>query len=171
MYDAKRHAILGHDLASAYFILNEGGRVKFKYDEKWITSDDCSSLPNEYNLKYILIALDASGLPLVYEGLNNLYGLLNLKWLSFKGCKYLDDWCLDKISAEFPKLEYLDISNCENITERGLEALYRMLSLKTLIVTNHYKSMTFELTCLMLEECNPQLTCTILELNETIAEK
>ncbi|XP_070169503.1 distal membrane-arm assembly complex protein 2 [Polyergus mexicanus] len=159
----KRHEVLGADLATAHFIIYRGGRVKFKGNTNWTEKDKKGSydLPNKYDFHYILEAVDASNVDLYYEGLSNLCGLKKLKWLSLKNCKNIDDWGLDKISAEFPELEYLNISDCENITERGLESLYRMSRLKTLILTNRYKSVTFELTCFMLEDCIPNLTCEI----------
>lgn len=159
----ERHEILGADLATAHFIIHRDGRVKFKGNTYWTKKDEKGSydLPNQYDSRYILEAVDARNTDLYYEGLSNLCGLKKLKWLSLKDCKNIDDWGLDKISAEFPELEHLDISGCEKITERGLESLYRMTNLKTLIVTNHYKSVAFELTCFMLEDCMPNLTCEI----------
>ncbi|XP_012523122.1 distal membrane-arm assembly complex protein 2 [Monomorium pharaonis] len=160
----ERHEILGADLATAHFLVHRGGRVKFRGDSYWIERDEKGQydLPNSYNPSYVLEMVDVNGLDLYYEGLSNLCGLARLKWLSLKDCKNIDDWGLDKISAEFPKLEHLDISGCEKITERGLECLYRMVNLKKLIVTNYYKSVAFELSCLMLEDCMPELTCEIL---------
>lgn len=159
----ERHQALGADLASAHFIVFRGGRVRFKGNTFWTEMDekDSCDLPKVYDHRYILEAVDASNVDLYYEGLSNLCGLNKLKWLSLKSCKNIDDWGLDKISAEFPELEYLDISDCEKITERGLESLYRMVNLKTLIVTNHYRTVAFELTCFMLEDCMPNLTCKI----------
>ncbi|KAL6261105.1 hypothetical protein P5V15_008635 [Pogonomyrmex californicus] len=164
----ERHKILGADLATAHFILFRGGRVKFKNNTLWTEQDEKGlyQLPESYDPHYILEAVDMNGFDLHYEGLSNLCGLVKLKWLSLKGCKNIDDWGLDKISAEFPELEYLDISGCEKISERGLESLYRMISLKKLIATNYHNSVAFELTCFMLEDCMPGLSCEILTPEE-----
>ncbi|XP_024892134.1 distal membrane-arm assembly complex protein 2 [Temnothorax curvispinosus] len=163
-FDPQRHEILGADLATAHFLVHRGGRVKFRGNAHWTERDDKGSyrLPNHYDMDYVLEAADANGFDLYYEGLSNFCGLVKLKWLSLKDCKNIDDWGLDKISAELPELEYLDISGCEKITERGLESLYRMINLKKLVVTNHHKSVAFELTCFMLEDCMPGLACEIL---------
>lgn len=160
----ERHETLGADLAAAHFIIHRSGRIKFKGDTHWRELDEKGkhNLPNTYNPSYLLEAIDVNGFDMHYEGLSNFCSLMRLKWLSLKNCKNVDDWGLDKISAEMPELEYLDISGCEKITERGLESLYRMFNLKTLIITNHYKSVAFELTCLMLEDCTPGLICEIL---------
>lgn len=160
-FDPRRHEVLGADLATAHFLIHRGGQVKFRDHTYWTTPDKKLSLPNIYDSNYVLEAVDINGLNLYYEGLSNLCGLTRLKWLSLKGCKNINDWGLDKISSEFPQLEYLDISGC-SITERGLECLYRMINLKKLIVTNHQKSVAFELSCFMLEDCRPGLTCEIL---------
>ncbi|KYM99267.1 PREDICTED: ATP synthase subunit s-like protein [Cyphomyrmex costatus] len=163
-FQPMRHEVLGANLATAYFIVHRDGRVRFKGSTSWIDQDKKGSyeLPKHHDPSYILEAVDVNGFDLYYEGLSNICGLTKLKWLSLKDCKNIDDWGLDKISAEFPELEYLDISGCEKITERGLESLYRMITLKKLIVTNHNKSVAFELSCLMLEDCIPELTCEIL---------
>lgn len=163
-FNPMRHEILGADLATAHFIIHRGGRVRFRGNTYWTEQNKKGSyeLPNNYNPRYILEAVDVNRFDLHYEGLSNLCGLIKLKWLSLKDCKNIDDWGLDKISAEFPELEYLDISGCEKITERGLESLYRMINLKKLIVTNYNKSVAFELSCFMLEDCIPGLTCEIL---------
>lgn len=160
----ERHEILGADLATAHFIVHRGGRVKFRNSTYWVERDEKGmvKLPTSYDSRYILEAVDVNGFDLHYEGLSNFCGLMKLKWLSLKDCKNIDDWGLDKISAEFPELEYLDISGCEKITERGLESLYRMTNLKKLVVTNHHNSVAFELSCFMLEDCMPGLTCEIL---------
>ncbi|KYQ50515.1 ATP synthase subunit s-like protein [Trachymyrmex zeteki] len=163
-FNPMRHEILGADLATAHFLVHRGGLVRFKGNTCWMerNKEGLYELPCSYDPSYILEAVDVNGFDLHYEGLSNLCGLRKLKWLSLKDCKNIDDWGLDKISAEFPELEYLDISGCKKITERGLESLYRMMNLKELIVTNCNKSVAFELACFMLEDCTPGLTCEIL---------
>ncbi|OAD60907.1 ATP synthase subunit s-like protein [Eufriesea mexicana] len=116
--------------------------------------------------KFIIFVeeIDLNKFSLRYKQLHFIFNLYYLKSLNLKGCKTVDDWFLDKLSAEYPTLEYLDISECENVTERGLEALYRMPNLKKLIVTNFYGSAAFDLTCFMLEDVNPYLVCQIQQL-------
>lgn len=94
---------------------------------------------------------------LYYEGLENIRRLQHLKFLSFHNVQTFDDWCLDRISsADFPSLEVLDLSKTK-ITERGLVALYRLNTLKLLIVDDPQKSLDFEFTCAQLEELYPNL--------------
>ncbi|XP_015519376.2 distal membrane-arm assembly complex protein 2 [Neodiprion lecontei] len=154
-----RHEILGSNLATGHFLVFRGAKVKFLGQPGWTERDEKGNynLPTSYVPDFVVEAIDINGMNLYYEGLDNMRFLNELKWLSLKGCKTIDDWCLDKMSSYYPNLEYLDISDCEKVTERGLEALYRIHSLKKLIVTNHHVSPAFELTCMMLEDCSSQL--------------
>ncbi|XP_076753757.1 distal membrane arm assembly component 2 [Xylocopa sonorina] len=155
---------LGPDLAAAMFVIKIGGKVKFKGENEWIdkkNKDKISKLPKKFDPNYILDELNLDGYPLRYEHLDFIFNLYSLRSLSLKGCQTIDDWAVDKLSAEFPMVEYLDISECKNVTERGLEALYRMPNLKKLTVTNFKGSSAFDLTCLLLEDINPYLKCEV----------
>ncbi|KAI4489409.1 hypothetical protein M0802_011164 [Mischocyttarus mexicanus] len=160
--DPEKVKIMGANLAAASFVIQWHGKVKFKNSD-WLegSRNKPIRLPSLYNPNYVVTAIDASKTLICYDGLENMSPLDKLKWLSFKSCQYINDWCLDRISARYPSLEYLDISDCINVTERGLEALYKLKNLKTLIITNHHKSASFELTCFMLEDCIPNLKCEI----------
>lgn len=94
---------------------------------------------------------------LYYEGLENIRRLNDLKFISFRDIKTFDDWCLDRVSgSQFDNLEVLDVSGT-SISERGLCALYRLPTLKTLYVTNPAESVPFELSCEMLYDIIPNL--------------
>ncbi|CAK9798591.1 Distal membrane-arm assembly complex protein 2 [Anthophora plagiata] len=163
----KEYVKLGPDLAAAKFVIYFGGKVRFKNHSEWLDETkkhEISKLPTEYDATYILEELDLNGYPLRFEHLQFILNLYYLKKLSFKGCKSIDDWALDKISVEYPSLEHLDISECENVTERGLEALYRMPNLKRLTTTNFHGTAAFDLTCFMLEDVNPYLTCEVQQV-------
>ncbi|KZC12234.1 ATP synthase subunit s-like protein [Dufourea novaeangliae] len=108
-------------------------------------------------------AIDLKGFPIQFETIDTICNLFQLRWMSLRGCKTINDWAMDKIVAEFPALEYLDVSECINVTERGLEALYKLPNLKKLIITNFYHTAAFELTCVMLEDINSYLKCEIRE--------
>lgn len=161
----ERHRILGCDMAAAHFLVFRGGKVKFFDQPEWKSSNDDGTydLPDRYDPTWRITHLDASGIDLYYEGIENFRNLRTLSWASFKGNKYFDDWCMDKVAAEFPNMEFLDVSDCPMLTERGLEALYRLYSLRKLIVTDFHKQPSFELTCALLEDCCPELDIEILE--------
>lgn len=155
----ERHAILGNDLAAAHFVVHRGGSVKFVHEKTWTKQDDLGDykLPSTLDPKYKVEAIKFDGMNLYYEGLDNIRFLLHLKFMSFHNVKNFDDWCLDRVSGgQFPLLETLDLSGT-SVTERGLNALYRMKTLKCLIVDDPKKNLSFELACAVLEEENPKL--------------
>lgn len=155
----ERHAILGNDLAAAHFIVHRGGSVKFVHEKTWTKQDDVGDykLPSTLDPKYKVEAIKFDGMNLYYEGLDNIRFLLHLKFMSFHNVKNFDDWCLDRVSGgQFPSLETLDLSGT-SVTERGLNCLYRMKTLKCLIVDDPKKNLSFELACAVLEEENPKL--------------
>jgi len=101
---------------------------------------------------------------LYYEGLENVRRLYKLKYLSFKNVKQFDDWCLDRVSgSEFDVLEVLDLSGT-SITEKGLQALYRITSLRKLILEDPDRNIGWKLTLAMLQEAIPKLE--IVEIKE-----
>jgi hypothetical protein len=158
-YIPERHKILGSDLAAAHFLVHRGAAIRFVGSSEWIKRhEDEYDLPNRYNPDYLIEAIDVLDMKLYYEGFQNMTNLRNLRWLSLRNCLQIDDWCLDRISSEYQSsLEYLDISNCVEVTDRGIGALYRMSKLRTLKVHNIADSQMFQLACLMLEDIKPLL--------------
>ncbi|PSN48258.1 hypothetical protein C0J52_03054 [Blattella germanica] len=167
-YIPDRHEILGSDLAAAHFLVHRGAFVKFKGSPIWVKRvEDEYDLPTKYNPDYKLEAIDLSDMKLFYEGFRNMTNLKQLKWLSLKNSVEIDDWCLDRISGEYQNsLEYLDLSNCPQITYRGLGALYRMRRLRTLKLYDFVPNHEFHLTCLMLEVIIPELKIEGIEYLE-----
>ncbi|OTF78439.1 hypothetical protein BLA29_008586, partial [Euroglyphus maynei] len=134
-YSTRRHGILGPDLATANFILSRGGRVRFRHEpQRWVTSLD--EIPKTFDKKYRLISVDGSELAIIFEGLDNLILLNELEELNLSGNR-LDDWCCDKLARLFRNsqtLNYLNINDNKWITHRGIEALYKIRSLRTLVI-------------------------------------
>lgn len=156
----ERNQILGDNLAAAHFIVYRGGSVKFHGQTEWVKQDQNLEykLPNKYVPHLKIQAIDCSNVRLYYEGLVNFRGLQEIQWFSVNSCSEMDDWCLDSISGMFKdSLQYLDIRNCMKITDRGVGALYRMSKLRTLLIDDQTRTKELELTCLMLQELNPQL--------------
>lgn len=158
-YLPERNAVLGDDLAAAHFVVFRGGAVKFLGEKNWIRKDKNGNydLPGHYSPDKVVEAIDCSDMNLYYEGLDNLRNLNKIQWLSLRGCKNMDDWCMDRIAGSLTSLEYLDIRNCDNITERGIGALYKITKLETLLLDDRTKTKSLELTCLMLQELLPKL--------------
>lgn len=162
----ERHAILGNDLAAAHFLVFRGAKVRFVDEPNWAQKDkdDNYSLPDKYVHGLFIEDIDCEGTIIYYEGLENLRRLKSLKTASFKNLKTFDDWCLDRVSgSEFEALETLDISGT-NVTYRGLQSLYRVPSLKKLILTDPYRDTETKLVLAMLQDIIPALE--IVEVHE-----
>jgi hypothetical protein len=165
-----RHRILGNDLATAHFVVHRGGRVMFQNHDEWMKQDQRGSykLPSKFVPNMFVEKVDCSNMQIYYEGLQNFEKLRRLTYLSFKNNKLFDDWCLDRISGnEYEALETLDISGTK-VTERGLPCLYRILTLKELIIDDFGNDVSWKLTCAMLEEINTKLVITKVPKNVKI---
>ncbi|XP_058119422.1 distal membrane-arm assembly complex protein 2 [Anopheles ziemanni] len=155
----ERHATLGDDIATAHFIVHRGGSVRFRGDTQWIKMDDDDQydLPRHHVPGMVLEEVRCDGMQLFYEGMENIQKLLRLKHLSFENVSLFDDWYLDRISGNtLPSLEKLNLRGTA-ITHRGLNCLYRLPSLKLLLVDDPEKDIHWKLTVAMLEEWNPSL--------------
>ena len=81
--------------------------------------------------------------------------------------KYVDNFCLDSVTAMFGlSIEYLDISGCELITERGLGCLHRCKNLKLLKLSNLPNVKNAELLALLLEEALPYAEIQGIEISQ-----
>lgn len=158
-YVSERHEQLGNELAAAHFIIFRGGSVKFLHEKEWkqVNDEGDYNLPTKFHPGWKVEAIKCDYMTLYYEGLENIRCLPNMKFLSFHNVKTFDDWCLDRVSgSEFVRLEVLDLSGTK-ITANGLQCLYRIPTLKLLIVDDPKVSVEFELACALLEEAIPKL--------------
>ena len=58
-----------------------------------------------------------------------------VQWLDLSYCEYFDEWCLDRVTGEHgDSLEYLNISGCRSLDWNGLECIWRLRKLKTLVI-------------------------------------
>lgn len=101
----------------------------------------------------------------MYEGLDNLISLNQLEELNLSNNWKLDDFACDKLARLFrnsTSLTFLDLSNIPQISHRGIEALYKIPSLQTLIIrgTKAAEYPFIELLILMFKEARPQ--CNII---------
>ncbi|XP_050543996.1 distal membrane-arm assembly complex protein 2 [Daktulosphaira vitifoliae] len=166
-YVPERVKALGTDLAAAHFIVYRGGAVKFVNHKDFIRWENkkeeyCINLPEKYDASYRVDAIDASNLSIYYEGLENFKLLYKLKWLSLRNNPVLDDWSLDLIGSIMPSLEYLDISNCKQISCNGIAGLQKLRNLKELVVNN--EDIEFQMACFALEDILPELFVSMPQL-------
>ncbi|XP_055923737.1 distal membrane-arm assembly complex protein 2 [Eupeodes corollae] len=153
-YVVERHEQLGNELAAAHFIIFRGGSVKFHHERDWKRTDEEGeyNLPTKFHPAWKVEAIKCDNMTLYYEGLENIRCLPNLKFLSFRNVATFDDWCLDRVSgSEFCRLEVLDLSGTQ-VTANGLQCLYRIPTMKLLILDDPKASVELELSCALLEE-------------------
>ncbi|CAC5419561.1 Distal membrane-arm assembly complex protein 2 [Mytilus coruscus] len=154
----ERHDKLGPELAAAHFIVGRGGAVKLLDRNRWIRRDHTGSytLPRWMMDNMFVEGIDASYTDLLYEGLENLEGLSELKFLNLSNCKYIDDFCLSKLQMFGDTLEVLDVSGCERVTENGIACVHHLPNLKVLNIADTPNVKQKEILTIYIEELLPQ---------------
>jgi len=172
-YIVDRVKALGSDIAAAHFVVYRGGAIRFRgQDEfiKWTNKKEeyHNNLPITYDPNYFIEAIDVSNIIIYYQGLENFKNLYKLKWLNLKNNNVLDNWCLDYIGHQIPNLEYLNISNCSQITGAGIAGLQHLTQLKVLVINS--SNIEFCMACFALEDIIPGLF-VLIEDNIDTANK
>ncbi|XP_076463552.1 distal membrane-arm assembly complex protein 2-like [Babylonia areolata] len=157
----ERHRVLGPDLATAHFLVKRGGRVKFEGRGMWYQRDKEGNmyLPNQFVPDLHLEAVDCTGMQMSYVAFDNMIQLEHLRYLNLSQCTNLDDWCLARLHQFQDSLEFLDLTDCCEVTENGLACLNMLRNLKGLKLTGLSGVRNLGLMVLLLEEALPQ--CTI----------
>ncbi|CAI9732563.1 Hypothetical predicted protein [Octopus vulgaris] len=164
MYRPERHRILGPDLASAHFLLARGASVKFLDDDMWHRAIQNKVLLPRHKIAGMYVeGIDASNTRLMYEAFDSLVYLSKLRYLSFKNCEFIDDWCLDRFHIFSDTLEFLDLSGCPNISERGIASLHKLSKLDSLILKDLPNLKELEFVVVMLQDFH--INCRILTSN------
>lgn len=161
-FNRMRHGILGPDLACAHFFTNRLGRIKFCGHSEWFTFETSDKLPAKYDEDYLVEKIDATGVQLIYEGLDNMVQLFHLTDLNLTKSHHIDVFGFDKIFRMYrfsTKLHRLNVSHCENFCERSLACCHRIPSLREVIITGtraaEYKHI--KLLVLQLQNIRPNL--------------
>ncbi|XP_075346067.1 distal membrane-arm assembly complex protein 2 isoform X2 [Mycteria americana] len=106
----------------------------FEGQERWIRPENLWR-PEVLRLRDVpVVALDLSGTPLNYNGLDNLVPLTRLQHLDLSGCPHLDDWALGRLHVFGDSLRELSVARCPRVTERGLATLHHLRELRRLDV-------------------------------------
>lgn len=163
-YVTERVKSLGSDIAASHFVVFRGGAIRFRGQDNFISWSDKKeeyhvNLPLTYDPKYFVEAIDASNLMFYYQGIENFKNLYKLKWLSLRNNPVLDNWCIDYIGHAMPNLEYLDISDCPQVTAAGIAGLQKLTQLKTLVINSN--NIEIQMACFALEDIIPGLFVSI----------
>lgn len=165
-YMVERVKALGSDIAIAHFIVYRGGAIRFRGHEnviRWTNKKEeyFVNLPTTYDPNYFVEAIDATNLMLYYPAMENFKHLYKLKWLSLRNNLVLDNWSLDYIGHAIPKLEYLDICNCPQVTAAGIAGLQKLSQLKELVINS--TNIETQMACFALEDTIPGLYVSIVD--------
>ncbi|XP_037674722.1 distal membrane-arm assembly complex protein 2 isoform X2 [Choloepus didactylus] len=154
----------GPYVAGAFFILKQGGAVKFQGKE-WIRPDGRGRFSLEFlKLQAVPVeAMDASGCAINYTGLDNLLPLKELQSLWLQRCPHVDDWCLSRLHALAGSLQELSLAGCPRISERGLACLHHLQNLRRLDISDLPAVANPGLTRILVEEMLPN--CEVLGAN------
>ncbi|XP_018495301.1 ATP synthase subunit s, mitochondrial [Galendromus occidentalis] len=149
----------GPDIAAAKFLMLRSAAVKFRNIDDWMTGEDKAlTLPTKYHPGFIIEAIDLRDFQILHRGFEHFARCGDLKSLKMVKQKYVDDFCLDSVSGMFNlSLQYLDVSGCELVTEKGLACLHRCKNLKLLNAYNLPGVKHPELLAILLEESSPAL--------------
>jgi len=165
------HAELGADLAAAKFVIGKfGGKIQ---DEtgSWITR--VGQLPKKFVESFKVTAIELTNSNILTEGLDNFAELDYVKSLNLSRNKNLDDFACDIIAREFRKsrvLESIDLSFNEQISVHGLNALFRIPSIRHIraVQTGASKYENMDLFALLAED---ERQCkVVVSDDETISE-
>ncbi|XP_012316896.1 distal membrane-arm assembly complex protein 2 isoform X1 [Aotus nancymaae] len=157
----------GPNNAGAFFILKQGGAVKFR-DKEWIRPDKYGHFSQEFwNFSEVPVeAVDASDCVINYEGLENLHLLKELQSLSLQRCPHMDDWCLSRLYPLADSLLELSLAGCPRISERGLACLHHLQNLRRLDISNLPSVSNPGLTQILVEEMLPNCKVVGVDLAE-----
>jgi len=153
-FDPKMFEAFGPDLCAARFLVSRGASVKLHRYKSWFDSDD--NLPLSADPAFRLEAIDLRDFQILPRAFKTLTGCNEIVSLKMTNQAFVDDWTIDTVSGLFDRtLQYLDVSNCPRVTDRGLSSLHRCKNLKMLIGHNLPNVQHRQLLALLLEESIP----------------
>jgi H+-transporting ATP synthase F0 complex subunit s len=155
--DEERVRLAGPDRAAAEWVLKNGGSIK------WTTSSnqlaDYNLLPSTGFESYKLEEIDLTATDVIGLGFEHLKDLQDLRKVTLHGVRTIGDDALEHLKYVEDTLEYLDISRCPMITEKGLSVLTEFKKLKHLIIYNLIEIKNLEAVVNSLKKAMPW--CTI----------
>ncbi|KAH7639687.1 ATP synthase subunit s, mitochondrial [Dermatophagoides farinae] len=137
--DRKKIEELGPDRAAAEWLIRNGASVIWSSQIDSHNFNDYERLmtkPNEFCGNHI-IGIDATESSINYVGFEYLRQLKHLSRIIFNETKYLNDKALIMLCEyQLDQLRHLEIRNCYNVTDIGIQALKELRSLQHLKLEN-----------------------------------
>ncbi|XP_028677629.1 ATP synthase subunit s, mitochondrial [Erpetoichthys calabaricus] len=156
--DYERIKAVGPDRAASEWLLRCGAKVRYKGFDKW--QQDYNGLPSGPLGKYKIQAIDATESCIMYRGFDHLEGLVHVEEIKLIRCIYIEDPCLERISAIAnlqASLSSLEVVSCGNVTDRGLLALHHLSNLQQLFLSDLPGVREKEKTVKILQTALPKL--------------
>ncbi|XP_013109172.1 ATP synthase subunit s, mitochondrial [Stomoxys calcitrans] len=132
--DLERQRLVGPDRLCAEWVIKNGGGICIVDAPKRLIRDYNTLPPEHYRFKIKVI--DGSGASLMKIGLEHFKGCNHIDTVIFHKCKHLESDGLDGLVHLKNTLNTLQISECDNISDDGLEVIGQMEHLKNLRIFN-----------------------------------
>ncbi|KPP65573.1 hypothetical protein Z043_115998, partial [Scleropages formosus] len=158
----------GNNVAAAFYILSLKGGFRFSGQSEWFRPNEKGKFSWDFvNFQeHPIEEVDVSGTVINCTGLDNLVSQKNLRTLSLRGCREVDDWFLSRLHIFQESLEELNLSGCPRISVGGLCALHHLRKLRKLDLSSLPRVQNPGLVRILLEEVLPHCHITGVEYDE-----
>ncbi|KAF7989407.1 hypothetical protein HCN44_008081 [Aphidius gifuensis] len=126
----KRIKEVGPDIACAEWLLRNGASVKWKNSTNY--SNDYNSLVANVDMTKKIQGVDATDSGISHDGFPHFENCKFIEDMKLVNCVYIGDNALDHLDLLESSLKNLEISNCGNVTDKGLGSLKKLSNLKIL---------------------------------------